>query len=52
MAALKPIALILFLVAVAAFIAAAFLGATPPAARLNSVGAAFATAGLAIAITP
>lgn len=45
---MKVVAAILLMVAVAAFIAAAFLGATPAAARLTNVGlACFAAASLA-----
>jgi hypothetical protein len=45
---MKIIAVILLVVALAAFIAAAFLGATPAAARLTNVGlACLAAAGLA-----
>lgn len=49
---MKLFAVILLLVAVGAFIAAAFLGATPAAARLNNVGGAFLSGALLLEFAP
>lgn len=40
--------ILLLIVAAAAFVAAAFLGAVPAAARLNNVGLAFGTAAVGV----
>lgn len=42
---------VLLIVACGAFVAAAFLGAVPAAARLNNVGLACATAAVGVQIT-
>lgn len=49
---MKLFAAVLLLVACAAFVAAALMGATPPAARLNSVGLALVSAALLIEVAP
>lgn len=49
---MKIVAIVLLLVAVGAFVAAAFLGATPAAARLTNVGLAFTSAALLVEAAP
>lgn len=47
---MKLLVLFLLIVACGAFVAAAFLGAVPAAARLNNVGLAVATTAVAVSI--
>jgi hypothetical protein len=49
---MKALGLVLLIIAIGAFVAAAFLGATPAAARLTNVGLALATGAVALEVAP